>query len=68
MASHHMLLAVLVILAAAVAVPQSAMAADFTVGDASGWLPDFNYSSWTQGKEFSVGDNLGKPYQILRTA
>ncbi|CAL9175263.1 unnamed protein product [Musa hybrid cultivar] len=58
MASHHMLLAVLVILAAAVAVPQSAIAADFTVGDDSGWLPNFNYSSWTQGKEFRVGDNL----------
>ncbi|XP_065008970.1 uclacyanin-3-like [Musa acuminata AAA Group] len=58
MASHHMLLAVLVILAAAVAVPRSAIAADFTVGDDSGWLPNFNYSSWTQGKEFRVGDNL----------
>ncbi|RWW76574.1 hypothetical protein BHE74_00015339, partial [Ensete ventricosum] len=34
------------------------MAADVTVGDDSGWLPGFNYSSWTQGKEFRVGDNL----------
>ncbi|CAL9751384.1 unnamed protein product [Musa acuminata subsp. burmannicoides] len=57
MASPRMLLAVLVIVAAA-AMPQSSMAANHTVGEASGWRPDFNYTAWTDGKMFMVGDNL----------
>ncbi|CAL9099078.1 unnamed protein product [Musa acuminata var. zebrina] len=57
MASRLMLLAVLVIVAAA-AMPQSSMAANYTVGDASGWSPEFNSTAWTDGKMFMVGDNL----------
>ncbi|CAL9043603.1 unnamed protein product [Musa banksii] len=47
-----------VVLSFAAAALQSAMAADIVVGDEKGWLPDFNYTSWAQGKQFKVGDNL----------
>ncbi|CAL9093428.1 unnamed protein product [Musa textilis] len=57
MASRRMLLAVLVIVAAA-AMPQSSMAANYTVGEGDGWHPDYNYTAWTYGKMFMVGDNL----------
>ncbi|KAJ8506620.1 hypothetical protein OPV22_007506 [Ensete ventricosum] len=55
MASLPTMFAVLSFAAAAL---QSAMAADIVVGDAKGWRPDFNYTSWAQGKQFKVGDNL----------
>jgi len=31
-----------------------------TVGDSSGWAIGADYSSWTSGKTFAVGDTLGK--------
>uniref|UniRef100_A0A1D1YFS1 Blue copper protein n=1 Tax=Anthurium amnicola TaxID=1678845 RepID=A0A1D1YFS1_9ARAE len=33
-------------------------AADYTVGDTSGWTTDLDYSTWTSGKNFAVGDTL----------
>lgn len=30
------------------------------VGDSSGWELFTNYTNWTQGREFHVGDVLGK--------
>ncbi|RWW17045.1 hypothetical protein GW17_00019042 [Ensete ventricosum] len=58
-----MLLAVLVIVAAA-AMPQSSTATNYVVGDDSGWRPDFNYTAWTDGKMFMVGDNLGEQFKL----
>ncbi|CAA3027638.1 blue copper -like [Olea europaea subsp. europaea] len=33
-------------------------ATDYTVGDTSGWAIGADYSTWTTGKTFVVGDNL----------
>ncbi|XP_004515341.1 mavicyanin-like [Cicer arietinum] len=33
-------------------------ATDFTVGDANGWTQGVDYTTWTSGKTFKVGDNL----------
>lgn len=35
-------------------------AAVYTVGDTSGWTTGIDYSTWTQGKTFKVGDTLGE--------
>ncbi|CAL5015620.1 unnamed protein product [Urochloa decumbens] len=53
------LLLVLAILLIGV-VPASAK--DYTVGDSSGWKPGVNYTAWTKGKQFSVGDTLSFQY------
>ncbi|MBA0746206.1 hypothetical protein Gogos_008745 [Gossypium gossypioides] len=34
------------------------LAAVYTVGDTSGWTTGIDYSTWTQGKNFKVGDTL----------
>ncbi|KAL2520699.1 blue copper protein-like [Forsythia ovata] len=34
------------------------MATDYTVGDSSGWSIGADYSTWTSGKTFAVGDTL----------
>lgn len=54
-----------VVLSFAAAALQSAMAADIVVGDEKGWLPYFNYTSWAQGKQFKVGDNLDKLCKMI---
>ncbi|XP_057733907.1 uncharacterized protein LOC130949101 [Arachis stenosperma] len=33
-------------------------ATDYTVGDASGWTLEVDYTKWVAGKEFKVGDTL----------
>lgn len=38
----------------------SILATEFVVGDDQGWATKFDYQSWAQGKEFHVGDKLGK--------
>jgi len=43
----------------AILVP-SIMGMDFMVGDDKGWTTNFDYQAWAKGKEFHVGDNLGK--------
>ena len=43
----------------AVLVP-SILATDFVVGDDKGWTTGFDYQTWADGKEFHVGDQLGK--------
>jgi hypothetical protein len=43
----------------AILVP-SILATDFVVGDDKGWTINFDYQAWAQGKEFHVGDTLGK--------
>ncbi|XP_050229076.1 blue copper protein-like [Mercurialis annua] len=34
------------------------LATDYTVGDSSGWALGLDYTTWTSGKTFAVGDNL----------
>jgi hypothetical protein len=53
-----LVIAGLVLLAAAAAAP--AYATDYVVGDSSGWTSGVDYTTWANGKTFSVGDNLGK--------
>ncbi|XP_058086238.1 uclacyanin-3-like [Magnolia sinica] len=36
----------------------AAYAADYTVGDSSGWSTGVDYSTWASGKKFAVGDTL----------
>lgn len=38
----------------------SCLATVYTVGDSSGWTSGVDYSTWTSGKTFAVGDSLGK--------
>ncbi|KAJ0981427.1 hypothetical protein J5N97_009682 [Dioscorea zingiberensis] len=35
---------------------------DYTVGDTNGWSNGVDYSSWTSGKTFAVGDSLAFNY------
>ncbi|OVA20895.1 Plastocyanin-like [Macleaya cordata] len=34
------------------------LATDYTVGDSTGWTTNMDYSTWTSGKTFAVGDTL----------
>jgi hypothetical protein len=43
----------------AILVP-SILATEFMVGDRKGWTINFDYQAWAKGKEFHVGDKLGK--------
>ncbi len=36
------------------------LATVYTVGDSTGWTTGVDYSTWTSGKTFVVGDSLGK--------
>lgn len=36
------------------------LATVYTVGDSSGWTMGVDYSTWTSGKTFVVGDSLGE--------
>ncbi|WOK94620.1 uclacyanin-3-like [Canna indica] len=56
MASSYMLVVLSVVLLSVVA--PFVKAADFIIGDDSGWIPDFNYTAWVEGKHFRVGDNI----------
>ncbi|KAF7090256.1 hypothetical protein CFC21_093035 [Triticum aestivum] len=54
MAGRGLLAAGLVLLAAVA----PAYAADYTVGDSSGWASGVDYSTWASDKTFTVGDTL----------
>jgi hypothetical protein len=43
----------------AILVP-SILGVEFTVGDDQGWTTNYDYQAWAKGKEFHVGDKLGK--------
>lgn len=46
---------------AAVAIfPTVAVAMDYFVGDDGGWNLNGNYTAWAEGKQFRIGDTLGK--------
>jgi len=36
------------------------LATVYTVGDSEGWGIGVDYSTWTSGKTFVIGDRLGK--------
>ncbi|PQQ14333.1 blue copper protein [Prunus yedoensis var. nudiflora] len=40
----------------------SCLATVYTVGDSSGWTSGVDYSTWTSGKTFAVGDSLAFNY------
>lgn len=48
------------ILAIVAILVHSSLATEFVVGDDKGWTINFDYQTWAQGKEFHVGDKLGK--------
>ncbi|WOK94624.1 hypothetical protein Cni_G03329 [Canna indica] len=54
--ASYMLVVLSIVLLSAVA--PFVKAEDFIIGDASGWIPDFNYTAWVEGKHFRVGDNI----------
>lgn len=41
-------------------IPFNCLATYYTVGDNLGWKPGVNYTAWASGKQFVVGDYLGK--------
>ncbi|KAK8643110.1 hypothetical protein V6N13_012424 [Hibiscus sabdariffa] len=43
------------------------LATVYTVGDTSGWTTGVDYSTWTQGKTFRVGDSLVFNYPSFHT-
>ncbi|CAI0476689.1 unnamed protein product [Linum tenue] len=47
-----------VVAALAVFAPMMASATQYVVGDETGWTKDFDYTTWTAGKQFFVGDSL----------
>ncbi|KAK1287669.1 hypothetical protein QJS10_CPB19g01232 [Acorus calamus] len=46
------------ILAIAIILPSVVLVTEYIVGDDQGWTIYFNYSEWTTGKTFRVGDSL----------
>ncbi|KAA8516884.1 hypothetical protein F0562_017298 [Nyssa sinensis] len=51
----------------AIIFPAMVSAMDFMVGDDKGWTINFDYQTWAQGKDFRVGDRLGKDIIVLAT-
>ncbi|KQK12795.1 mavicyanin [Brachypodium distachyon] len=56
MASKHMLVAVVAL--AAAFLPGLAVASEHVVGDDKGWTLQFNYTAWSESRQFVVGDTL----------
>ena len=54
-----------IILAIVATLAPSISAVEFVVGDGTGWTINFDYQAWAQGKEFHVGDKLGKSIRKL---
>ncbi|XP_010544564.1 PREDICTED: uclacyanin-2 [Tarenaya hassleriana] len=54
------------ILLVLVTVPAT-MAETYLVGDSSGWIQGFDYTAWTRGKTFKVGDVLEFKYRSSHT-
>uniref|UniRef100_A0A0D9X915 Phytocyanin domain-containing protein n=1 Tax=Leersia perrieri TaxID=77586 RepID=A0A0D9X915_9ORYZ len=55
MASSSVLIKLLVLVGFAAA---ASAATTYTVGDANGWTTGTDYTAWTSGKSFAVGDKL----------
>lgn len=58
-ASKQMVAAVVAAIATVVFLPALASATEHVVGDAHGWTLGFDYDTWSQTKQFTVGDTLG---------
>ncbi|PIA52012.1 hypothetical protein AQUCO_01000118v1 [Aquilegia coerulea] len=54
MAGSRVLCVLVVVLCCAV----QGFAVTYTVGDTNGWVANVDYSTWTSGKSFAVGDTL----------
>lgn len=59
MASTNYVFFIIAVLTSLVA---TASSKEFTVGDGSGWTLGVDYEAWAEGKDFRVGDKLGKYY------
>lgn len=57
MAFRGGILSMLIAMASCLAVPS--LAAVYTVGGSNGWTMGVDYTTWTTGRTFSVGDTLG---------
>ncbi|KAL8053703.1 hypothetical protein ABFX02_05G090200 [Erythranthe guttata] len=55
--------AFLVTVVVVVAAVSPALAIDYIVGDDAGWDLDFDYTKWTEGKDFRVGDTIAFKYK-----
>ncbi|TVU14989.1 hypothetical protein EJB05_38487 [Eragrostis curvula] len=44
-----------------------ASAKDYTVGDSTGWTTGVDYTAWTKGKTFHVGDTLSFQYNAIHS-
>jgi hypothetical protein len=58
MASNNQMLAMAAVIAM-VFLPALASAVVHPVGDGSGWTLGFDYTAWSESKQFRVGDALG---------
>ncbi|PPD89094.1 hypothetical protein GOBAR_DD13968 [Gossypium barbadense] len=59
MAIHRSLVILAIV---ALKTPAISLATDFVVGDDDGWKLGIKYEDWAKGKQFFVGDTLGKLY------
>jgi hypothetical protein len=62
MASRKVLLitaATMAVVIVGALLPATASAANYMVGDDSGWDLEVDYDAWARGKKFKVGDTLG---------
>lgn len=55
MASKTLLLTIMIMVAVSAS---PAFATDYVVGDDWGWTLGFDYTTWTKGKEFFVGETI----------
>ncbi|KAF5954437.1 hypothetical protein HYC85_007293 [Camellia sinensis] len=58
MASSSLRIFVAIAIVAIGVVVSPTLATDYIVGDDNGWMLNFDYQGWAQGKDFRVGDNL----------
>ncbi|GMI77244.1 hypothetical protein like AT1G72230 [Hibiscus trionum] len=65
MGSSNVAMVCLLLVLCMVFVPS--LATVYTVGDTSGWATGVDYSSWTKGKTFKVGDSLVFNYPTSHT-
>ncbi|MQL74591.1 hypothetical protein Taro_006982 [Colocasia esculenta] len=60
--SHKQVLLAVVLFVSGAVLPRPATATKYVVGDADGWRPGGDYTTWAKGKEFRVGDTLEFKY------
>ncbi|KAL7597186.1 hypothetical protein Lser_V15G28593 [Lactuca serriola] len=55
---------VLLVISVVVLLPSTTMAAEYVVGDDSGWTINYDYQVWAKDKVFYVGDKLVFKYPV----